>query len=301
MKKMKSINMPSLISLMNGNRLEDILKQIAEENGINYKNSSPLSGGDINEVYLLEGQSEKFVVKLNNASRFPGMFDAEKFGLEKLAEPKVIDIPIPFSTGIANEMAYLILEHKDSAQRNAKFWESFGEQMAELHKTTAQNFGLEKDNYIGSLPQYNESKDSAAEFYINMRLQPQIKMAEEKGFHLNVSDSFFKNCELLIPDERPSLVHGDLWNGNYLVNSEGLPCLIDPAIAFAPREMDLGMMKLFGGFNDRIFQVYNEVFPLESDWEKRIPLWQLYYLLVHLNIFGAGYRSQVTSIIKSFS
>ena len=286
---------------MNVNRQEAILRQIAEENGITYKRSSALSGGDINEVYLLEGLSDKFVFKLNSASRFPGMFEAEKFGLEKLSEPGVIDVPEAIATGTANEMAYLILEHKESAQKRPKFWESFGEQMAALHKTSAENFGLEKDNYIGSLPQYNEKKDSAVQFYISMRLEPQIKMAEDKGFQLNVPESFFRNCEQLIPDEEASLIHGDLWNGNYLVNSEGLPCLIDPAVAFAPREMDLGMMKLFGGFNDQLFQVYNETFPLEPGWEKRIPLWQLYYLLVHLNIFGAGYRSQVTSIIQRFS
>ncbi|TBW30279.1 fructosamine kinase family protein [Gramella sp. KN1008] len=286
---------------MSGSRREDILRQIAEENGITYKSSSPLSGGDINEVYLLVGPSEKFVVKLNNTSRFPGMFEAERLGLQKLAEPEVIDVPKPLATGAIKEMAYLLLEYKDSGRKSSNFWESFGEQMAKLHKTTAEDFGLEKDNYIGSLPQYNDKKDSAAEFYISMRLQPQIKMARDKGFQLNVSDNFYRNCEQLIPQEPPALVHGDLWNGNYLVNSKGLPCLIDPAVAFAPREMDLGMMKLFGGFQDQLFQTYNEVLPLESGWQERIPLWQLYYLLVHLNIFGAGYRSQVTSIIRQFS
>ncbi|MCG9972275.1 fructosamine kinase family protein [Christiangramia crocea] len=286
---------------MNGNRREEFLRQIAEENGINYKSSSPLSGGDINEVYLLEGQSEKFVVKINSAYRFPGMFEAEKSGLEKLAEPKIIDVPKAVAVGKAGERAYLILEYKSEGRKISSFWKSFGEQMAALHKTTSDNFGLEKDNFIGSLPQYNDKKARAAEFYISMRLHPQIKMAEEKGFQLNVSDNFYKTCEQLIPSERPSLIHGDLWNGNYLVNSDGLPCLIDPAVAFAPREMDLGMMKLFGGFDDQLFQIYNETFPLEPGWKKRIPLWQLYYLLVHLNIFGAGYRSQVTSIIKSFS
>lgn len=286
---------------MSGSRQEHILRQIAEENGIDYESSSPLSGGDINEVYLFEGQSNKFVIKLNSAQRFPRMFEAERLGLEKLAEPGIIDVSKPIAVGETDAMAYLILEHKDSGKKSPDFWESFGEQMAELHKTTAEHFGLEQDNYIGSLPQYNDKKDSAAEFYISMRLEPQIKMAEEKGFRLNVSDRFYKNCEQLIPQENPSLVHGDLWNGNYLVNAEGLPCLIDPAVAFAPREMDLGMMKLFGGFQEKLFQTYNEVFPLEAGWQERIPLWQLYYLLVHLNIFGAGYRSQVTSIIRQFS
>ena len=109
------------------------------------------------------------------------------------------------------------------------------------------------------------------------------------------------NISAIIPDEKPALIHGDLWGGNYLVNGNGDPCLIDPATAFAPREMDLSMMQLFGGFDKELFNSYKKEFPLESGFEERIPLWQLYYLLVHLNLFGAGYKSQVTSIIKQFS
>lgn len=286
---------------MNVNKSSDILKEIFDDNGLIYKSSQALSGGDINQVYLVESASEKYVVKLNSAQRYPGMFDAEKMGLEKLGEPGVIDVPNPIATGNIQDFAYLILEYKTSGQKKSDFWKIFGESLASLHQISEAYFGLETDNYIGSLPQCNEKKQSAAEFYLEMRLHPQIELAEKKGFELRVSDSFYKNCERLIPSERSSLVHGDLWNGNYIVNSKGLPCLIDPAIAFAPREMDLGMMKLFGGFNDELFQVYNEIFPMEAGWRERIPLWQLYYLLVHLNIFGAGYKSQVTSIISKFS
>ena len=286
---------------MNAHRADTILQTIFEENQINYKSSEALSGGDINEVYLVESSSGKFVVKLNSAHRYPGMFKAEKFGLEKLAVPSVIDVPKPIATGSINDSAYLILQYRSPGSQASKFWQKFGEQMARLHQTTSEYFGLEKDNYIGSLPQYNERKDFAAGFYIEMRLEPQIKMAAEKGFQLNVSQNFYRNCEELIPSENPSLIHGDLWNGNYLVNSEGLPCLIDPAVAFAPREMDLAMMKLFGGFDETLFHTYNEIYPLQENWKERIELWQLYYLLVHLNIFGAGYRSQVTSILRKYS
>ena len=198
---------------------KEILKQISDENGIQLKNISALTGGDINEVFLLESNSEKFVVKLNDHRRFPGMFEAEKLGLEKLSAPSVIDVPKPIKTGQLDSQSYLLLDYKDSAAKKDNFWEVFGEQMAELHQQTRESFGLEKDNYIGSLPQYNDPKDSAAEFYIEMRLQPQIQMAEEKGFDLNVSEKFYKNCEEIIPSEKPALVHGDLWNGNYLVNS----------------------------------------------------------------------------------
>lgn len=281
--------------------LKNALQKIAEEFGIKLSSTSALTGGDINEVFLLEGKEGKFVVKLNDAEQFPGMFEAEKSGLEELRSPGVIDVPSPLKTGQVDSYSYLILEYKTSAPKRSDFWEIFGEQLANLHQQSTSSFGFETNNYIGSLPQYNENRDSASSFYIEMRLEPQIRMAEEKGFQLNVSENFYKNCQQLIPDEPPALVHGDLWNGNYMVNSQGDPCLIDPAIAYAPREMDLGMMKLFGGFHEHLFEVYDQTFPLDTGWKDRVDLWQLYYLLVHLNIFGAGYRSQVTSIISKYS
>ena len=286
---------------MSAGNYPQILEQIADNLGFELASYSALSGGDINEVFLIESSSEKFVIKLNHATRFPGMFNAEKIGLETLRKADVIDVPKPIMTGKVDSQSYLALEYKNPGKQTSDFWEVFGEQLANLHQVTSSTFGLETDNYIGSLPQYNEKRNSAAEFYIEMRLEPQIKMASDKGFQLNISDRFYSNCQETIPDEPSSLVHGDLWNGNYLVNSEGLPCLIDPAVAFAPREMDLGMMHLFGGFDARLFNVYQEIFPLQAGWKERLDLWKLYYLLVHLNIFGSGYKSQVTSIISKYS
>jgi len=286
---------------MKGSKTERVLNEIASDLGKKLTGFSKLTGGDINEVFLLECKDEKFVAKLNDSSRFPGMFEAEKKGLQELAKANVIDIPETLRCGTINQQSYLLLEYKSSAPKTSNFWEIFGEQLALLHKKTSDSFGFKKNNYIGSLPQYNDSRNSAAEFYIKMRLEPQVKMAFDHGFQLGVPDSFYKNCEDLIPDELPALIHGDLWNGNFLTNEKGKPCLIDPAVAYAPREMDLGMMKLFGGFDTKLFQTYNEVNPLHENWEERIPLWQLYYLLVHLNIFGSGYYSQVASIFKKFS
>jgi len=286
---------------MSASNRQQLLEQIASDLGTEIISFSALSGGDINEVFLIESTKQKFVIKLNNADRFPGMFEAEQIGLETLLKADVIDIPKPIKTGKVDSQSYLAMKYKTPGKPTSDFWEIFGEQLARLHQQTSSTFGLETDNYIGSLPQYNEKRSSSAEFYIEMRLQPQIKMAAEKGFQLNASELFYSNCEKAIPDEPSSLVHGDLWNGNYLVNSKGLPCLIDPAVAYAPREMDLGMMNLFGGFDDKLFRVYNETFPLQAGWKERLDLWKLYYLLVHLNIFGAGYKSQVTSIISKYS
>lgn len=285
---------------MSAGKFKDTLKKISDDFGIQLQSFSSLSGGDINEVFLIESKTEKFVVKLNNAEQFPGMFEAEQNGLKKLLQPGAIDIPKPIKTGYIDSYSYLILEYKSQSSKSPDFWKIFGEQLALLHQNTSPQFGLETSNYIGSLPQYNDNRSSAGDFYIEMRLQPQIEQAKKNGFPLNIPAQFYKNCERTIPDESASLIHGDLWNGNFLVNSMGHPCLIDPAVAYASREMDLGMMKLFGGFSDELFDTYQEIFPLENGWKDRLDLWQLYYLLVHLNIFGAGYKQQVISIIEKY-
>lgn len=280
---------------------ENIIQKITGERGIQLSGITPLSGGDINDVFLLKtSSSEKIVAKINLAARYPGMFEAEKEGMEALAKPNVIDIPAIIGTGTIEDHSYLLLEYRESGSRSTNFWESFGQQMAALHQNTSDHFGFESDNYIGSLPQHNEKCDTASEFYITQRLEPQFKMARDRNYDLGDTEAFLKRVEELVPSEKPALIHGDLWNGNYLVNSGGLPCLIDPAVAYAPREMDLAMMKLFGGFNAKLFSSYQENFPTQPEFEDRIPLWQLYYLLVHLNLFGAGYLNSVTRIIKSF-
>ncbi|MGW1453684.1 fructosamine kinase family protein [Salegentibacter agarivorans] len=278
----------------------EALHKIAKENNLKSPKFSRLTGGDINDVFLINAEGKKQVVKINNAEKFPGMFAAEKAGLEALQQPNVIDVPSVLGLGKIGNTAYLLLEFRESAAKNKDFWITFGKQMAALHKTTSNEFGFQ-DNYIGSLPQQNNKSTSAADFYISERLEPQLKQAKDKGYELGVTNSFFRNISAIIPDEKPSLIHGDLWGGNYVVNAEGNPCLIDPATAFAPREMDLAMMKLFGGFDNQMFEVYNQEFPLGPGFIERIPLWQLYYLLVHLNLFGVGYKAQVTSILKQFS
>lgn len=281
--------------------LKTILKHIASQNNFNCHDSKPLSGGDINEVFLLNCSEGNFVVKINSASKFPAMFEAEAKGLQLLKKNSNFKIPKVIATGTYQNTAYLILEYIPSGKPSKNFSEKFAEALASLHKTTAGDFGLDHDNYIGSLPQQNGFCSSAPEFYITQRLEPQFKMAAENGFQFKNLVGFFKNISEAIPKEPPALVHGDLWNGNYMVSETGKPVLIDPAVAFAPREMDIAMMKLFGGFSDEIFSNYNALFALGEGWKERLPLWQLYYLLVHLNLFGSGYLSQVNSAIKKYS
>lgn len=280
--------------------LEKVLKNIAAEHSINLNQWEAIGGGDICEVFLITGsKNEKFILKLLEASGITGMFNKEMNGLKTLKKTGCIDIPTPIATGDLENNSYLLLEYKAAGKATGDFWEKFGEQLACLHRTTNPDFGFFEDNYIGSLSQQNKWTGEAPDFYINQRLKPQLAMAEK--YELGVSEDFLENIAENIPDEPPSLIHGDLWNGNFLINAEGAPCLFDPAVSYAPREMDLAMMKLFGGIDRKLFESYNEHFPLERGFEERLPLWQLYYLLVHLNIFGKGYRNQVVNIIKKYN
>ncbi len=263
-----------------------------------------LSGGDINDVYRLATNQGNFCVKLNSESRFPGMFEAEYIGLQKLAATNTIDVAKPIGFGASGGVGFLVLAYIESTQRSPNFWDNFGAQLADLHRQPANKFGADLNNYIGSLQQSNSKHYGWPKFYTEERLRPLAQRAFGEGL-LNHSD--LKNFEALylelpsiFPDEPPALLHGDLWNGNYMVNDKGEPVLIDPAVYFGHREMDLGMSLLFGGFDNRFYQVYQTVYPLESNWESRVELCQLYPLLVHLNLFGRGYYNSIRQIIKKF-
>lgn len=277
------------------------LQKIANKNNLELVDVRRLSGGDINDVYLLKCTSENYVIKTNSASKFPTMFEAEADGLELLSASESFKIPSVITYGQEEDVSYLLMEYIAQGHASSGFWSVFAENLAKMHRTTNPTFGLDRSNYIGSLTQYNFEESSASDFYINQRLIPQFKMADERGFQFQGLETFFSNISNEIPNEQPSLLHGDLWSGNYLVSEDGNPVLIDPAVVYGPREMDIAMMHLFGGFSETVFQFYDEIFPMEPKWEERISFWQLYYVLVHLNIFGAGYLPQVKSILKRFS
>ncbi len=282
--------------------MQTVLNEIFQRENLNFLNHKPLHGGDINDVFLVETNKGKFVIKLNDATRFPKMFEAESLGLQLLKTSNTFRIPEVIAFGETEEQSYLLLEYIAPGNKNTSFNNTFGHQLAQLHQNTADSFGLDHDNYIGSLPQYNLCEiQNASQFYIEKRLEPQFELATKKGFTFNNLSSFYKNCTAEIPEEKPALTHGDLWNGNYLTDENGNPCLIDPAVSYASREMDLAMMHLFGGFPYQIFETYHETFPLNPGWKNRLDLWQLYYLLVHLNLFGSGYSHQVNTILKKYS
>lgn len=264
-----------------------------------------VSGGDINEARRLETGKGRFFLKMNRADHAHQMFAVEAQGLQLLAQTHTLRIPQVIGYGKESEPAgFLLLELIEQGTPRADFWKRFGEGLALLHRTTQTGFGLETNNFIGSLPQSNRRHDSWVEFYIEERLLPQIQLAETHH-HFSTADhenfdKLFKKLPQILPEEPPALIHGDLWNGNFLADDNGAPVLVDPAVCFASREMDIAMSKLFGGFDREFYQVYQQHYPFLPGWEERIDLYQLYYLLVHVNLFGSGYVQSVRQVLRRF-
>jgi protein-ribulosamine 3-kinase len=271
---------------------------------ISTKRFTPSGGGCINNGGKLETTGGDFFLKWNDRLRFPGMFEAEAKGLSVLQQSKAITIPTVELVGEAGEIQYLLLGFIASAAKRNDYWAQLGEGLAYLHKATARAFGLDHHNYIGSLPQSNVSNASWIRFFIEQRLEPQLVLAEDHKLIDPSLRKYFDNLYAKLPSllstERPSLLHGDLWRGNVMTDETGAPVLIDPAIYFGHREVDLAMTTLFGGFSDLFFDSYKSAFPLEGGFEERLEIYNLYPLLVHVNLFGAGYLSQVRSIVQRY-
>ena len=262
-----------------------------------------LSGGDINNLYLLKTTTLPLVVKSNSLEAYPDMFKYEKKGLEKLKQTKSIEIVDTIDQINSNETSFLILNYIKTEPETNQLWENFGIQLNKLHQTKSNSFGLDTPNYIGSIPQVNKWCATWSEFYVTQRLELQLKTAVEKGHLKGMVKQFEKlyhQLDELFPEEPASLIHGDLWRGNFISGENSTPWLIDPAIYFGHREMDIGMTLLFGGFDINFYRAYNSENPLEKDWEDRVPLTQLYPLLVHVNLFGGQYEASVKSILNRF-
>lgn len=268
------------------------------------KNVIPVSGGSINEAYKLETSNGSFFVKINSAVKYPLMFEAEAKGLQLLASANEVYIPGVITASVINDDAIITMEFVEQGRRKNDFFFDFGKRLARLHKHSAEKFGLDHDNYIGSLYQSNRQKDNWIDFFIEERLERQIKLAREGG-EINASfirsfENLFKRLREIFPEETPSLLHGDLWSGNYMTSPQGSACIFDPAAYYGHREMDLAMTKLFGGFDREFYEGYNEEFPLEKSWRQRLDICNLYPLMVHVNLFGGSYLSQVELVLKYF-
>jgi len=267
-------------------------------------NISSVAGGSINGTYQLTTNRGNFFIKKNQAVRYPELFEKEALGLELLRGAQVIRIPNEFAVGEFQGDSFLILEYIQSSSPQNNFWEQFGAQMAKLHQHTSEQFGLDHNNYIGSLNQQNSQYDEWVNFFIHERLEPQVELAKRNNqidnLTINQFEKLFERLNEIFPQEKPSLLHGDLWSGNFMVDEKGMPVIMDPAVYFGHREMDIAMTQLFGGFDASFYDSYNAIFPLQKGWKDRIEICNLYPLMVHVNLFGGSYLSQVKQVLMKF-
>lgn len=267
-------------------------------------NMRPLSGGSINRVCQVElstGASVVFKWHANPPDRF---FFCEHAGLTVLRRANAIRVPEVY----AAEAHGILMEWLPDVSHSQPMPDPgprLGEGLAQQHRVYAKAFGHDHDNYVGLLPQVNRASKRWIPFFRDCRLQPQLQLAERLG-RMNPqrrrwAERLFQRLPEWIDESqvRASLLHGDLWGGNWLNTSDG-PAIIDPAVYFGDREMDLAMASLFGGFPVSFFDGYRSAYPLAPGHEERVHLYQLYYLLIHLNIFGESYGAQVDSVLRRY-
>jgi fructosamine-3-kinase len=265
-------------------------------------NVYPISGGDISQGYKISTPKSSYFIKVNQSSNALTMFQAEVYALELIQSTNTINTPKVLFCDTFQESSFLIMEFIESKSPSNLDFKTLGSKLAELHQNTSDVFGLNKGNFIGSLFQSNKPNTSWVDFYLKERLLPQLQLAKQN--HL-LSDKecpsekiIAEKLENLFLNVKPSLLHGDLWSGNYLIAKDGTPFLIDPATYYGHSEVDIAMTKLFGGFNNSFYDAYHEIIPKTDNFKTRIEIYQLYYLLVHLNLFGRSYYNSVHSILK---
>ncbi len=284
----------------------DLQRQLSDGLQTDIVRMTPISGGDINEAYKLDLPSQPPLFVKTNARAPAGMFAAEAAGLAWLAEADAIKVPQVVAVSDATSPAFLALRYEPPGKPGADFTARLGRQLAALHAAGAPQFGWVQNNFIGTLPQDNRSHggETWAAFYGQRRLEPLLRRAHDEGcvspqLNAQFQQLFTRLPDLVGPPEPPARLHGDLWAGNHMCNLHGEPVLFDPAVYGGHREVDLAMMRLFGGYAEATFAAYHEAFPLASGHQRRVALYQLYPLLVHVVLFQGSYVSQVQAAVRA--
>lgn len=267
--------------------------------GVHLRSPRSVGGGDINQAYRVESSQGPFFVKLNDADRLD-MFAAEAEGLEELSQAESLRIPRPVIWGVAGQQAFLVLEYLEFGGSGSMA--ALGEGLAAQHRVTADEFGWYRDNTIGSTQQPNRHSSDWSTFWAEQRLGFQVGLAVARGAGQRLqerSELLIEALPALMEGRRPeaSLLHGDLWSGNYAYTRAGEPAIFDPAVYYGDREADLAMTELFGGFGREFYAAYQHAWPLDSGYRTRKKLYNLYHILNHYNIFGGGYLGQAQGMI----
>ncbi|HEY9751141.1 MAG TPA: fructosamine kinase family protein [Allocoleopsis sp.] len=286
-----------------------IAARITQATGYEFQvsNQRAVGGGCINRVYALEGyqkadpsSTRTYFVKLNQAAQL-AMFEAEALGLQQMRVQPTIRIPEPICWGVAENSAYIVLEWIDLGRGDRQSWFAMGQQLAAMHRVTSANgFGWDRSNTIGSTPQINAWTKDWTEFFTQHRIGYQFKLAQRRGGHFPQQERLLTAIPELLANHQPqpALVHGDFWSGNAAVTATGEPVIFDPATYFGDREVDIAMTELFGGFPPEFYQGYNQAWPLDPGYDRRKTLYNLYHILNHFNLFGGSYEAQANRMMQ---
>ncbi|MFD1820015.1 Fructosamine-3-kinase [Pseudarcicella hirudinis] len=260
-------------------------------------------GGNFNLAVRVKVKEGDFFIKWNQGG-LNDMFESEANSLQLLRETNTVHIPAVINHGRNGEKEYLMIEFVSAGFQQENYWEDFGQKLALLHRNSNEQFGLHFNNYIGALRQSNEWMENGVAFFIEKRLKIQVELAlYDRKITPEIAKKFeklFEEIPNLIPNEKPALIHGDLWSGNVMTDSKGLVALVDPAAYYGLREAELAFTTMFGGFETTFYEAYHEVYPIAKGYSQRIPIYNLYPLMVHVNLFGGGYLDAVEKILKKF-
>jgi fructosamine-3-kinase len=270
-----------------------------------YHISEPVAGGSINQAFKFTSGDKSYFVKSNVRGKFPGLFQKEVHGLQMIERHQIMKTPGVIAVLEEEDQQVLVLEWIAEGVKDDQFWEGFGHQLAALHAVKGQAFGLEDDNYMGSVPQYNKLQINWIDFFREQRILVMARQcADQSLLDKKHVDDFEKIClrlDGIFNDiSGPSLVHGDLWSGNFMCSPSGEPILIDPAVYYGIPAVDLGMTHLFGGFDKRFYEAYQNHTPFPGNYKEQWKVVNLYPQLIHLLLFGRSYLNGIEQTLNEF-
>lgn len=282
----------------------DISAQISTTINVPFqaKKIAAIGGGCINETFKVSDGNKRYFVKLNSPSCL-SMFEAEAAGLKEIYHSHTLRVPSPICWGENDHQSWLVLEYLNLNNKSKGDAAALGSGLAAMHRTYSEHFGWERDNTVGNTPQINTLTTSWVQFWRDNRLGYQLKLAKKNGYTgklQKLGERLMSELDIFFHNTSPaaSLLHGDLWSGNFSFDVKGQPIIYDPAVYYGDREADIAMTELFGMFPAAFYAAYRDDYPLDSGYNTRKKLYNLYHILNHLNLFGDNYRHQAEQMIN---